>query len=909
MALHLDLELKRRVCITEHGLPAILMIFEIRKSNTGSTLRSSLEKLFLLMAALLLPYSLLAQGRGAAVLGPLVQGLGVSGRVLVIAAHPDDEDTQLITWLARGRQVETAYLSLTRGDGGQNIIGNELGESLGAIRTEELLAARRMDGGKQYFTRAFDFGFSKSAQEALTQWSRDSLLRDVVTVIRAFRPHVIVSIFSGTPSDGHGHHQVAGILAREAYDASADTVRFPAGSTDGFGPWSALKFYRSANFRMQERATLLINVGEFDPLSGRSYAEIAADSRSQHKSQAMGALQPKGVRLDRLMREATRVGPADARSEVSIFDGVDTTWSRFAPLMRTRAQRAALDSLPGAFQQASSQLDFYKPGAVVPALVRIQRLLGAICGVAGPDNPCATLSSDSRRLEVRNADLHGSMEHASSRVERALALASNVAVEATAPAEVVAIGEEPPVTVVVYNRGNAPVRLTRRVILPAWSGPPLIDSIAPAEILPDSALRDSTRLEMRGPASQPWWLLEPRQGAMFGVAGSSEEEGGRRRSPTIVSFFEVAGGGHFATFTPVVRRYADPIRGEVNVPVAIAPAITLTLDHEVTYARADAAFERTIRVHVRSHSTRAREVEVALSLPRGVVADSSMREVVLRPGEQRTVSFSLSGSLSAGRHVIAAVARSGGDEFKSGYELIDYPHILPRRIYRDAVLGVEAVDVKLPDKAKIAYVNGVGDKTAPVLEQLGLDVTLMDAASLASADLAAYTSIVIGPRAYEASPTLAAANSRLMDFARRGGTVVVQYGQYEMLSPGMLPYPITLARPADRVTVEGSPVRIIDSEAGVLIQPNRITLRDFEGWVQDRSLYMPRTHDEAWRASIQMNDPGEEPNDGGILVAPVGTGAYVYTTLAFFRQLPNGVPGAARLFVNLLSARGPQAAQ
>src|SRR5919205_3848835 len=280
----------------------------------------------LLIAA---PRSSIAQERGAAALGELVSGLGVSARVLVIGAHPDDEDTRLITFLARGRHVETAYLSLTRGDGGQNLIGNELGEALGVIRTEELLAARRIDGAHQYFTRAYDFGFSKSAEEAYTHWPHDSLLKDVVTVVRAFRPHVIAAVFSGTPADGHGQHQVAGILAREAFDAATDTVRLPRSATAGLGGWTPLKFYRSTSYRNGEGATLKYNSGEYSSLLGESYAEVAAESRSQHKSQGFGALRRKGYMAGSVRREASRVGaPADAAQERSIFDGIDTTWAR-----------------------------------------------------------------------------------------------------------------------------------------------------------------------------------------------------------------------------------------------------------------------------------------------------------------------------------------------------------------------------------------------------------------------------------------------------------------------------------------------------------------------------------------------------------------------------------------------------
>src|SRR5215208_1364009 len=275
--------------------------------------------------ALALAAPLALPGQGIARLDEAISGLSVPMRVLVIAAHPDDEDTQLITWLARGRHVETAYLSLTRGDGGQNLIGNGLGEALGVIRTEELLAARRVDGGRQYFSRAYDFGFSKTADETFQHWPRDSVLGDVITVVRAFRPHVIVAIFSGTPDDGHGHHQVSGILAREAYDVSADTVRFPVAKYGA--AWAVPKFYRSTSYRNHQDATLRYNAGEYNPVLGRSYAEIAGASRSQHKSQGFGSLERKGVVWVSVRREATRVNEGTpAERETSLFDGIDTTW-------------------------------------------------------------------------------------------------------------------------------------------------------------------------------------------------------------------------------------------------------------------------------------------------------------------------------------------------------------------------------------------------------------------------------------------------------------------------------------------------------------------------------------------------------------------------------------------------------
>ena len=885
------------------------------------------------------PLSLVAQDRGAASLGPLVQGLGVSGRVLVIAAHPDDEDTQLITWLTKGRHVETAYLALTRGDGGQNLIGNELGEALGAIRTEELLAARRLDGGRQYFTRAYDFGFSKNAEETLTQWSRDSILNDVITVVRQFRPHVIVAVFSGTPSDGHGHHQVSGIFAREAYDAAGDTVRFPRAASAGYGPWTVSKFYRGAFFRNQDKATLRMNIGEYNPILGRSYNEIAAESRSQHKSQAMGSLQQTGVRFDQLVREASRApgAPADAKLEAGLFDGIDTTWTRFDALMKSPRQHAALDSLPAAFADARKTLDFTAPGRTVPALARVSRLLESLCQpaqsqscwVSGDRSPSSMraderrawrISDEARMLHAGSGDLASAVSIAGRRVNDALVAASGLVVEATASREVWALREDVPVVVRIFNRGDRPVT---RLSVVAEGAPRGAPGPNPLTIAPDS-VRVDTMIVQLTESSQPWWLESPRAGARFSprVLGVSETS---RRSDATISVVLDVGGVRCVIASPVIYRYADPIKGESRHPIAGAPAVTVSLDDAVAYAQANTPIQRAIRVYVRSHALAAREVSVRLQLPAGLVADSVERRVSFAgnvgniaaagPGAAfgigggaapelvRAVTFNVRGRLAPGRHVVSAIASSNGVSFATGFTAITYDHIRPQRLYRPATLGIEAVDVKMPRALTVAYITGVGDNVAPMLEELGLNVSVLDPASLPRTDLSKFGAVVVGTRAYEASDFLVANNPRLLDYARNGGTLVVQYGQYEMTQPGIMPYPITLSRPADRVTVEGAPVRVIDPSASILASPNTITERDFDGWIQDRSLYMPRTFDPAYRAVFETNDPGEPPNRGAVLVAPYGKGTYVYTTFALFRQLPNGNPGAARLIVNLLSAR------
>ncbi|HEX9563223.1 MAG TPA: PIG-L family deacetylase [Gemmatimonadaceae bacterium] len=843
-----------------------------------------------------------AQDRGATALGEAIHGLGVNTRVLMIGAHPDDEDTQVISWLSRGRHVETAYLSLTRGDGGQNIIGNELGEALGVVRTEELLAARRVDGGKQFFTRAYDYGFSKSAEEAFAQWPHDSLLRDVLTVVRSFRPHVIISVFTGTSRDGHGQHQAAGILAREAYDWSGDTVRFPRETTKGRSEWTVSKFYRGASFRRQS-GTLRMNVGEYDPLLGRSYAEIAAVSRSQHRSQAFGTLQPLGVRFDYLQREASRVrAPDSASDERSIFDGIDTTWARFGRSTVDPSSRAALDSLPAAFAAAQTSFNAFAPDRSIPALARIKALLNRVC--PPPVSPACGGATDG---SGDTADLTVSVLLALDRVSQALTLASGVVVEATLPRELWAVAEPLRVRPTLHNRGRRPV-----TVLEGFLG---IDSIltraggsAAVTVLPDSsAVLDlfigdgfGQRFES---VTSPRWLGRPRNGAMFDYAVIGADEAYYASGPWVALRLAVDGVGYTAR-APVVFRYADQVRGEINRPVAGVPAVSVLLDEEVAYAPAGAPIEREIRIHLKGAGDAERVVQLSVRLPDGLTADSSTRTVTVPAnGIVRTVAFQVRGQLVPGRHAIDVSATDGGQTWAQGYTTIDYEHISPRRMYRPSRLAIEAVDIVATGPIRVGYIQGVGDNSAAALSQLGMQVTVLDPASLPQADLRGFNAIVVGPRAYDANPALVASNALLLEYVRQGGTMVVQYGQYEMQRAGIMPYPITINRPHDRVTDEGAPVTLLDTATTVLRAPNRITTADFQGWIQDRSLYMPRTFDPQYVPALAMSDPDEAPNRGAILVARYGRGTYVYTSLAFFRQLPVGVPGAARLFVNLLSAR------
>ena len=869
-------------------------------------MKGSLPRFVVLLLALAAPRFLIAQERGATVLGESVAGLDVTARVLVIGAHPDDEDTQLITWLARGRQVETGYLSLTRGDGGQNLIGNELGVLLGMIRTEELLAARRLDGGRQFFTRAYDFGFSKTADETYTHWPKDSILRDVVTVVRAFRPQIIVAVFSGTPRDGHGHHQVSAILARDAFDAAADTVRFPSRMTLGLGAWTPAKFYRASRFTPAE-ASVTFNVGELSALRGRTYAEIASESRSQHLSQGFGQLQRRGTSLDYLKLEVSRVSEPRTH-ETSPLQDIAADWSRFSTVAlpaTMRGAKTAIDSLPAAIAVARASMNLAAPAPMVGPLARVVRLITT----ARDALPCARGGLAVGCLGPMG-DLAISLETAEARARAGLLASAGVLVEATAPRELVAVKDTLPVTVSVYNQGTSDVMLDG---VSAWTigrSAPRSSDRASAVILPDSAGRLTVPL-VAETASVPWWLALGKRGDIFTVPdiGATAAEnvaiGEDRIADTHArAYLRIAGVPLTVDAGPVVYRYADPARGEQRRPVAAVPGVSVLFDADVEYARAGAPFERTYNVRLHNAGAAARGVTVRLATPPALRVDSLVRRVAMEPFSDAVLAFHVKGSLPVGRHVVSATAESGDETFIVGYVPLRYEHIRPLRFYRVASVEVEAVDARLPARTSIAYIQGVGDNVAMMLGQLGMQVTLVTPEQFASANLSKFGAVVVGPRAFAASPVLVAQAHRLQDFARAGGTVVVQYGQNEIQAPGILPYPVTLARPAERVTDEGAPVRVLAPAARVLTVPNRITASDFQGWVQERSTYMPTTADAHYQHVLEMHDPAEPSNENAVLIARIGKGAYVYNTLALFRQLPSGVPGAARIFLNLIAADG-----
>ncbi|MFN2571432.1 MAG: PIG-L family deacetylase [Gemmatimonadales bacterium] len=789
---------------------------------------------------------------GVAALGSTLRQLGSNKRVLMIGAHPDDEDTQLLVLLARGMGAQAAYLSLTRGEGGQNLIGPELGPELGIIRTEELLAARELDGARQFFTRAYDFGFSKSADETFRFWPRDSILADVLEVIRRFRPQVIIAVFSGTPADGHGHHQVSAILARQAFDRLRDSAGGPQ------------KFYRSTRGD-PSATTLSLSVGTLDPIAGQSYFQIAMASRSRHRSQDMGVLQRAGPATSGL---ALLAGRASAAGETSVFTGVDT-------VVHVPGYAALIDS-------ARAALTPWRMAATLPYLVRALRIVGAADSVQ-----------------------HGLLE-------RAIAMAAGISIDGTTDDGIVTPNERLQIEVNVWNAGDSAVRVDSVAVTapPGWSlerldaGSPLLaaGAIATRRFVLTVA-RDAER-------TQPYFLRRPlmNRGSLYDWSAAAADVRGLPFEPPPVSTrVQLVIAGAPVTLTrEVVYRFRDQAIGEVRRPLFVTRDLDVAVTPEELVWPIDGAGAREPRHFTITATNRARgpaRVRASLTPPAGWPGASAESLAFTREDESKSVAVALAPPLTDSLKPGVYDVRAG-----SGWlEIIDYPHIRPRALSKPSIAQIRAARLSLPALSRVGYVRGAADRVPEALLAVGVPLELIGADSLARGDLSRYDAIVIGSRAYEVEPALVANNARLLDYARNGGLVLVQYQQYPYVDGGFAPYPLTMARPHDRVTDENAPMTALDPSNPIFHYPNEIGADDWRGWIQERGLYFAHTWDSTYVPVLETHDPGP-PNPpaelkGGLLVAPLGRGRYVYTGLSFFRQLPAGVPGAYRLFVNLLGLK------
>jgi LmbE family N-acetylglucosaminyl deacetylase len=787
-----------------------------------------------------------------------LRGFRELGSVLYVAAHPDDENTQLIAYLARGRGYRTAYLSLTRGDGGQNVIGPEFSEELGLIRTQELLAARRLDGGRQFFTRAVDFGFSKSPAETLRIWDRQAVLSDIVRVIRSFRPDVIITRFSPR-GGGHGHHTASAILAVEAFPLAGDSKAFPD-QLDDLAPWQPKRILQDGGGfgRGGGGGPLRIEIGGDDPVTGEPLGTLAAKSRSMHRSQGFGNFGGRGGGRGPQMGSFTLLGGEPAAKD--IMDGVATTWAR----------------VPGGAEVAKladdvvAKFDLKNPAASVPALLAIRERV-------------AMLPSDPVVLEKRR------------QLDRAIEGCLGLVVETTVPRAEVVPGE------VLHLRHSATVAAGVPVRWVSVSYPRTrwsidLPGIAPTELKAGgTATHDIEQtLPAETPLGQPYWLRAEHTVGLFRVEPATLI--GRPENPPafpVVYRFQVGGQTLEIDDVPVqAAEKGQPARRlDVIAPVSLrplsdvrlfAPGADRRVDVDVTAARDGAAGT------------------LDLKAPEGwAVTPASQPFRLAKAGDSAQLSFTVKAPSAPGTATLTAEARLGDRTWNTGRIVIRHEHIPLQLLQPAAKLKAVALDLAIKGR-RVGYVPGAGDRVAEGLEEMGYEVTRLAGADLSPDKLADLDAVVIGVRAYNVRDDLAAHLPALFAYVEGGGTVVAQYNRPNGLKTSRLaPYDLRLSD--SRITDENAPVTFLAPDHPVLTTPNRISASDMEGWVQERGIYFPTQWDAHFLPILVSGDPGETPLKGGLLVAKHRRGHFVYTGLVFFRQLPAGVPGAYRLFANLVS--------
>lgn len=802
--------------------------------------------LFLICASVSLGSSSSAQvapvyDRGVMGLAQVLKRLNTSASAMMIGAHPDDEDTALLAYLARGENARTAYLSLTRGDGGQNIIGPELGEALGVIRTEELLQARRLDGAEQYFTRAYDYGFSKTLAEAQAKWPEPIVLCDAVRAIREFRPLVVISQFSGTPADGHGQHQYAGYIAPIAVKAAADATQ----CSDAGDRWEVKKLY--VRHRGQGEPTLRINTGRYDPLLGRSYFEIAMEARSQHKSQEQGVLELRGDQFSSLKLEDIEL------KESSIFQALNISGQ-------------------------AKEFDLYDRDKLLRQLVDAYR------------------PSERKTL-----------------IAEAIAMATGLQIDALAESETVVPGEAFAVGVKAYVPTETvkvnEISLFASIAPERWS---IVQEEAPKANNPAFIVRETTphaRYFRVTPGlgvwpTQPYWLLEPRDGSLFRWEGLSEDDTTpfQKRLLRARVRIEVL-GLEIVVERDVQFRFADDTRGEIRRNVDVVPRVTIEADQPLILVQAsDKAQTKRISFTITNLSARCATGKPSIAFDnssRGWGSTGTAGISLQQKGEKATFSrdINIPANTRPGRYTITGDVLIDEKYYGMAMHTSEYPHIQTHRFYRPAKIDFQVLDLKT-SSAKVGYIEGSGDQVFEAIRQMGFSAETISESELASGNLSRFDAIVVGIRAYQVRPDVVANNKRLLDFANAGGTLIVQYQLPGYTQQKLAPFP---AQQGPRTSDENAVVNILVADHSLMNFPNKLTTTDFEGWVQERNLYNFSTMDAKYVGLLESHDASEAENKGGLVAADVGKGKYIYCSYSLFRQLPAGVPGAYRLLANLIS--------
>lgn len=771
-----------------------------------------------------------------------IKKLNVLGSVLYVAAHPDDENTRLIAYFSNGRLYRTAYLSMTRGDGGQNLIGNEQGVALGLIRTQELLSARRIDGGEQFFTRAFDFGFSKGPEETFKIWGKDKILSDVVWIIRKYRPDVIITRFPTTGEGGHGHHTASAILAGEAFDAAGDSTRFPEQLKQGVTVWQPKRLlWNTFNFGSVNTTNadqFKINAGAYNTLLGESYGEMAAQSRSQHKSQGFGVSASRGVQYE-YFKTIKGTPP-----EKDLFDGIDTSWSRVG--------RPDISAMVDEILKTFS-IEF--PEKSVPGLLKLYTAVDAL-----PEGYWKI----QKLKEIRDL----------------IVGCSGFFMEAFSRSQFFVPGGEMRFNFSTDNRLGIAVRVDDI----RFNGQTLRKE---SQLLNDSTINRlfTVQLPPTLAISQPYWLAEPMTKGSFTVR-NQQLIGKPENDPITVETVLDFNGIKIAYQIPVKYKYSDPVKGEVYEPIFIVPAVEIRSLPEIALSRnkTPVAIEPVVNKNDSSVAITGLE---------------STHNADVKESGKNTNLFFVDKKNRAEEIYFSASTRLG--TFNRYKILINYPHI-PNVVYFPlAQSKVVGVDIQVSGK-KAGYIPGAGDKIPEALQQLGYEVTTLNVNDFSLAKLSSFDVIVSGVRAYNIHDWLNSVYPALMDYVKKGGVLFVQYNTNNNIGPVKAkigPFPFDITR--TRVTDEDAAVKFLDPGNNLLHYPNRISDKDFEGWIQERSTYHAAGFEGRYKALFSMHDAGEKPDPGSLIYCNYGAGRFVYSGLVFFRELPAGNPGAYRLFANLIA--------
>ena len=798
-----------------------------------------------------------------------IQKLNVLGSVLYVAAHPDDENTSMISYMSNDLKVNTAYLSLTRGDGGQNLIGTEIRELLGVIRTQELLAARRIDGGKQLFSRANDFGFSKHPDETLMIWNEKEVLADAVWAIRKWKPDVIINRFDHKSAGRtHGHHTASAIIGYEAFDLAGKKSSYPEqlAHVDTWQPKrlffnTSWWFYGSREkFAEADKSDMVnVDVGVYYPIKGKSNSEIAAESRSQHQCQGMGRAGTRGESTEYLQLLKGDM----PKNEHDIFDGIDITWNRVkggAPIGKILAG-------------VEADFSYMNPGASVPQLVKAYNLIKAL--------------PDGHWKNIKQAE-----------IETIIEACMGLFVEVLANDYSATAGQSIKLDIEVVNRSNVNATLKSYMIQP------MNEDSTVNKVLANNAtlkIKDAFSLPKKIATTNPYWLNKKSELGMYTVEQQALRGLPETPRPIKVKFNFLVENEPISITKEVVHKKADPVKAEIYRPFEITPPVFANIQEKVYVFANDGA--KTVSVLVKSGQENITG-KVTLARPNGWKIEPEFVDVNLGlKGEEQLVSFQLFPPANQEEGLITPIVELADGSFHTkGATFIEYDHIPTQTIFQPEESKVVRLDIQKRGQ-NIGYIKGSGDEIPTSLEQIGYTVTELKDAEIIAGKLDKYDAIIIGIRAYNTVERLKFYQPKLFDYVEKGGTMIVQYNTNRRLKidkDKFAPYTLNLSR--DRVTVEEAEVRMLVPDHPILNYPNKITAKDFDGWVQERGLYFANEWDkEKFTAVLSANDPGEDPKDGGLLVAQHGKGYYIYSGYSWFRELPAGVPGAYRLFTNMIS--------